>query len=323
MAIEQLIEKWQGKVCEVKIGATKEEGGTRSKVVKIGGQNTLPFLLKEGVMPNKPVISFEILDIVPDDWSQEAIKPYKDVLSDPIAWAQKCAKEYKAEILTLRLLGAHSDYGNKSPEACAKLVKDLLSKVDLPLIILGCGDNEKDNHVLSACSEAAKGERCLIGDVFQENYKTITAAVLADGHNVIAESPIDINIAKQLNILISDMGLPADRIVMNPTIGAMGYGMEYAYSIMERARLSALAGDKMVSMPFVCFVGDESWKSKEAQVSQKEMPSFGPEIERGIAWEILTATALLQSGADLLIMRHPKAIEKVQQYIDNLLNNVR
>lgn len=322
MSIEQLIEKWQGKVCEVKIGATKEEGGTRSKVVKIGGQNTLPFLLNEGLMPNKPVIAFEVLDIVPDDWAAEAIKPYKDVLSDPISWAQKCAKEYKADLLTLRLMGAHSDYGNKSPEVCAKLVRDLLDKVDLPLIILGCGDNEKDNLVLSECSQAAKGERCLIGDVFQENYKTITAAVLADGHSLITESPIDINIAKQLNILVSDMGLSADRIVMNPTIGALGYGMEYAYSIMERARLSALAGDKMLSMPFVCFVGDESWRSKEAQVSQKEMPAFGPEIERGIAWEILTATALLQSGADLLIMRHSKAIEKVREYIDKLAKSM-
>jgi acetyl-CoA decarbonylase/synthase complex subunit delta len=144
---------------------------------------------------------------------------------------------------------------------------------------------------------------------------------LADGHNIIAESPIDINIAKQLNILISDMGLPLERIVINPTIGALGYGLEYAYSIMERARLAALAGDKTVAMPFICLVGQESWRAKEAKASSAEFPAWGPQSERGVVWESVTATALIQSGADILVMRHPKAVEKVNKYIDNLMNN--
>ncbi|MFA5096922.1 MAG: acetyl-CoA decarbonylase/synthase complex subunit delta, partial [Candidatus Omnitrophota bacterium] len=198
----------------------------------------------------------------------------------------------------------------KTPEEEARLIRELLKKTGVPLVILGCGLDAKDNILLPACSEAAKGERCLIGSAVQDNYKTIVASVLADGHNIIAESPIDINIAKQLNILISDMGLPLERIVMDPTIGSMGYGLEYAYSIMERARLAALSGDKSVACPFVCFVGQEAWRAKEAKAV--DLP------EQGIAWEALTATALIQSGADLLVMRHPQAIEKVNAYIEKL-----
>jgi acetyl-CoA decarbonylase/synthase complex subunit delta len=221
-------------------------------------------------------------------------------------------------MICLKLQGAHPDFGDKKPEEEAKLISSLLKKIDVPLVILGCGDDEKDNLVLPAACEAAKGERCLVGSAVQDNYKTLTAAVLADGHNIIAESPIDINIAKQLNILISDLGLGLEKIVINPTIGALGYGLEYAYSIMERARLSALSGDRMMAMPFICLVGQEAWRAKEARANEKEFPLFGPEKERGIIWEILTATSLIQSGGDLFVMRHPQAVEEVNKYIETL-----
>jgi acetyl-CoA decarbonylase/synthase complex subunit delta len=318
MAGELMLEKWSGQVSVVTIGATKEEGGTRSKTIKVGGQATLPFLFPEGSIPYKPVIAFEIWDIAPPEWPAELIKAYADVIASPLAWAEKCVKDYKAELVCLKLQGAHPDFGNKKAEEEAQLVEQLLKKVDVPLIILGCGDDTKDNLVLPACCQAAKNERCLVGSAVQDNYKTLTAGVLADGHNIIAESPIDINIAKQLNILISDMGLVLDRIVINPTIGALGYGLEYAYSIMERARLAALAGDKTVANPFICLVGQESWRAKEAKASVKEFPAWGPEQERGIIWEAVTATALIQAGADILVMRHPEAIEKVNKYIENL-----
>lgn len=320
MAVERLLEKWPGKVCEVKIGATIAEGGSRSKVIRLGGQGTLPFLFPEGNLANRPMIAFEIWDIAPADWPAELSGFYSAEFNDPLAWAEICLKKYKAEILCLRLQGAHPDFGNKTPEEEAKLVSGLLKKTDLPLIILGSGDDEKDNLVIPACCEAAVGERCLIGSAVQDNYKTLTAAVLADGHNIIAESPIDINIAKQLNILISDLGLAVDRIVINPTIGALGYGLEYAYSIMERARLSALSGDKMMALPFICLAGQEAWRAKEARVSSREFPLWGKEKERGIIWETLTATSLIQAGADLLVMRHPEAIEKVKKYIDGLFS---
>jgi acetyl-CoA decarbonylase/synthase complex subunit delta len=318
MASELMLEKWSGKVSVVTIGATKEEGGTRSTTIKIGGQATLPFLSAEGAIPHKPVVAFEIWDIAPPEWPAELVKSYSAVFSDTLAWAEKCVKEYKAELVCLKLQGAHPDFGDKKAEEEARLVEQLLKKISVPLIILGCGDDTKDNQILPACCEAAKGQRCLVGNAVQDNYKTLTAAVLADGHNIIAESPIDINIAKQLNILISDMGLALDRIVINPTIGALGYGLEYAYSIMERARLAALAGDKTVASPFICLVAQESWRAKEAKASQKEFPAWGSEQERGIIWEAVTATALIQAGADILVMRHPKAVEKVNKYIDNL-----
>jgi len=319
--MELKLEKWSGGVSVVTIGATKEEGGSRAKTIQIGGEGTLPFLSPEGAIKNRPRIVHEIWDIAPIDWPQELSKPYEDVLADPLAWAEKSIKEYGAEGLCIRLQGAHPDFGNKSADEEAKLIGDLLKRVSVPLVILGSGDDAKDNLVLPACCEASKGERCLIGSAAQDNYKTLVASVLADDHNIIAESPIDINIAKQLNILISDMGLSFERIVINPTIGALGYGLEYAYSIMERARLAALSGDKTVASPFVCFVGQESWRAKEAKASAAEFPTWGPESERGVIWETITATALLQAGADLLIMRHPKAIEKVNKYIDNLITN--
>lgn len=314
----ELLEKWQGEVSVVTIGATKQEGGTRSQSIKVGGQKTLPFLFKEAELPNKPVIAFEVWDTAPVDWPQELVKVYGSVFNEPLAWTEKCVKDYKAQIICLRLQGAHPDSGNKTPEQEAKLIQQFLKTIDVPLIILGCGEDVKDNLVLPACCEVAKGERCLVGEAVQDNYKTQTAAVLADGHNIIAQSPIDINIAKQLNILISDMGLPFERIVINPTIGALGYGLEYAYSIMERCRLAALSGDKTVASPFICFVGQEAWRAKEAKASVSEFPSWGQETERGIIWEAITATGLIQAGADILVMRHPKAVEKINKYIEDL-----
>ena len=307
--MEKLVsQKWSGKINEVIIG--KEPS-----LVKVGGEEGLPFLFMEGKIPNIPRIAFEIQDISPVDWPQELVCCYQGVLENTLQWAKMYQDKYQAELLCLRLQGAHPDYGNKSKDAERKLVQEILKNIKVPLIILGCGDDSKDNEILPSCCEVARGQQCLIGEVSQDNYRTLTVAALADGHNIIAQSPIDINIAKQLNILVSDMGMPAERIVINPTIGALGYGLEYAYSIMERARLAALSGDKMLAMPFICFVGQEAWRAKEAKAKQDEFPQWGPEKERGIIWEATTAVALLQAGADILVMRHPKAVDYVRKYI--------
>ncbi|MCU0665959.1 MAG: acetyl-CoA decarbonylase/synthase complex subunit delta [Candidatus Omnitrophica bacterium] len=295
MTQEAMIEKWPGEVAIVRIGDT----------ISVGGEKTLPFLFKEASLPHKPVVAYEIWDVFPREWPEELLSIYGNCLKDPIAWAKKCAKEYKAQLLCLRLYAAHPDQGNIKIEQEAKLACDIIKETNLPLIILGCGDDAVDNQMLPLCSEKTKSKRCLLGCVTQDNYKTLTAAALADGHNIIAESPIDINIAKQLNILISDMGLSLDRIVINPTTGSLGYGLEYAYSIMERARLAGLSGDKTVASPFICFVGQETWKTKEAKIK-----------DQGVAWEVITATSLLQAGANILVMRHPESIAKVKSYID-------
>jgi acetyl-CoA decarbonylase/synthase complex subunit delta len=319
VAVELVKERWSNAINTVTIGASKEEGGSRTSKITLGGESTLPFLFDEGQMPNPPVIAMEILDIEPKDWPQVLKEPLKDVLSSPAEWARKCVNEYKAELLCLKLQGIHPDFGNASSEQAAQTVKSVLEATGVPLIVLGCGNDEKDNAVLPKCAEAAKGENCLFGDATEDSYKTLTAACLADGHNIIGESPIDINIAKQVNILISDMGFDTNKIVINPTIGALGYGLEYAYSIMERARLAALMGDKMLAMPFICFVGQEAWRAKEAKGLQTEHPEWGPEAERGPIWEATTATSVLLSGADILIMRHPKAVEIVRKTIERLM----
>ena len=316
MALSLLKEKWTNKINTLKIGAAKEEGGTRTSTITVGGEGTLPFLFDEGDMPNPPVIAMEVLDVAPKDWPPALSDNFKDVLSDPVKWSEKCVSKYGARIIALKLQSTHPEWGDASPEKAAKTVKSVLSAVGVPLILLGSGDQEKDNVVLAKCSEAAKGERCLIGNAVEKNYKTLTVSCLADGHNIIAESPIDINIAKQVNILIHDMGLPLDRIAIYPTTGSLGYGMEYAYSIMERARLAALAGDKMLSMPIIAFIGQEVWRVKE---SKSPDPAWGDESERGPLWEATTAVSMLHAGADILLMRHPKAIKSVQETIDELV----
>ncbi|MDP2939006.1 MAG: CO dehydrogenase/acetyl-CoA synthase subunit delta [Candidatus Omnitrophota bacterium] len=319
MAIEFLKEHWSGLIEEVQIGATKDEGGTRSHVIKIGAETTLPFLFEEGKIPHPPVVAMEVWDVAPLDWPQFLKEPFGDVLNSPSDWAKKCVDEFKADLICLKLQGSHPDFGNKTADEAAKVVKEVILAVSVPLIILGSGDDVKDNLILPKCCEVAKGERLLVGEASQESYKTLTAAVLADDHNIIAQSPIDINIAKQLNILITDMGLPASRIVINPTIGALGYGLEYAYSIMERARLAALSGDKMLAMPFIAFVGQEAWRAKEAKATIKEFPNWGKEELRGPMWENVTAAALLQAGADILVMRHPKAVAAIKNTIEELM----
>ena len=318
MALEQIKESWASAINTVTIGATKKDGGTRGSQLQIGGQNGLPFLHQESNTPCRPQAVFEIWDIEPD-WPEMLKSSYGIDLKDTLGWARLCQEKFAAKALCLRLAGAHPDYANKSASELEACVKGLLKAVDLPLIILGSGDDNKDNEILPKICEVTKGERVLFGDAVQNNYKTLVASALADGHSIIAESPIDINIAKQLNLLISDMGFPSNRIVINPTVGALGYGLEYAYSIMERARLAAFSGDNMLAMPFICFVGFEAWRAKEAKASEEELAGWGKQSERGVIWEALTAATFLQAGADILVMRHPEAVKKTQELIDALM----
>lgn len=319
MAIEEPREKWSASTVVVSIGATPAEGGTRSSTVALGGAATLPFLHFDGEIPNKPVVAMEVIDKQPSEWPDVLLAPFADVVGNPAEWAAKCVEEYGAEMICLRLESIHPDFENRSPEEAAETVKSVLNAAKVPLIIWGCDVDEKDNLVLPKCSEAAAGEKCLIGTAKQDNYKTLTASCMADGHLLITESPLDINIAKQVNILVSEMGFPLDRIVMYPTTGGLGYGIEYAYSIQERGRLAALGGDKMMSPPVICQVGEEAWRGKEAKATTEEAPQWGDADKRGPMWEAMTAIPLLQAGADLLVMRHPKAISLVKQTIEELM----
>jgi acetyl-CoA decarbonylase/synthase complex subunit delta len=320
MAVVLVKERYQSKVGEVVIGATSEQGGTRTSVVKVGGDGTLPFLHFEGKMENRPVIAMEVTDIVPA-WNSIIKDQFGDVISNPAAWAKKCVEEFKADLIYLKLIGANPEGENRSTEQCTQVVKDVLAAVGVPVIVVGCDDPEKDNEVLAAIAEAATGENLLIGLAEQDNYKSLAAAAMVHKHNLIARSPLDINICKQLNILISEMGLPLNRIVIDPMIGGLGYGIEYAYSIMERARLGSLANDKMLSMPMICTVGYEANRAKEANVSIDEYPGWGEQEDRATLWETLTATALLQTGASILCMRNPAAVKLVRENIADLMEN--
>jgi len=313
------IEKWSLDVHTVHLGAAKDAGGSRGVVFDVGGEKTLPFLLEEGALPHRPLIAAEVYDVPDPDWPEALTKELAPVIKDPAAWARFALKEAGADLICLRLQGIHPEEGKTDVRAAVALTQEILKAVDVPLVVLGCGDIQADNDILPAISEATKGERLLFGDVVQESYKIIGAACIADGHNIVAESPIDVNIAKQLNILLTDLGMPADRIVINPTIGALGYGMEYAYSIMERARHAALSGDKMLAMPFICFVGQEAWKTKEAKAGPADAPEWGEAAERGVMWEVVTAQAMLQAGAGILTMTHPRAMRIVRQAIDDLM----
>jgi len=321
MAVEILKEKYRSKVGEVVLGATKDEGGTRSHTITIGGESALPFLHFEGEIPNRPVVAMEIWDITPE-WNPCFEQYFGDVYNDPAAWAKKCVDEYGAELIQIRLKGADPDLGDASPEDCAATVKKVLEAVEVPLIVIGCGKSEKDAKIYAPIAEAAAGENLLMGVAELEDYKPVTSACMANNHNVIAQSPIDINICKQLNILISEMS-PAmtSRIVIDPTVAALGYGIEYSYSIMERARNGALQGDKMLAMPMIGNAGFEAWRVKESNISEDEQPGWGEQEERGILWEATTAMAYLQSGIDLLVMRHPEALKVIKNNIEDLMKD--
>ena len=306
-------ETYNGKVYEVEIG-------TGPRAVKIGGENTLPFLAFEGSVPNKPVIAYEIQDVPPEDWPQTLQDVYKDVSSDPVKWAKYCQDDLGAQIIALRLIGTHPDRQNRTAEEAAKTVKDVLAAIDVPLIILGSNNAEKDAQVLKSACEAAQGKNCLIGKAQEANYKTIVATAMAAGHKLVAMSDLDVNLAKQLNILITQMGFDKDKIVTDPMSSALGYGIEYTYSVMERIRSAALfQNDATMAPPMVNDVGMYVWKVKETMAPESDQPMWGPVADRGIGWEATTAMSFLMAGSDLLIMRHPKAIETVAKMIDELV----
>ncbi len=319
MSIPDVTEKWTSAVNTVVLGATAEEGGTRTSTVTIGGAATLPFLAFEGSVGQRPAIAIEIWDSGADTWPDQFRQAYGEAMASPGQWAQK-AVECGADMICLRLMGAHPDSGDHSADQCVETVKEVLSAVGVPLIIWGCGIDEKDNEILPAVSAAARGENCLIGTAREKNYRTVVAVCLADKHKLIAESPLDINIAKQVNILCSDAGFPLEDVVIFPTTAALGYGIEYVYSIQERGRLAGLSGDNLLTQPIICDVGFEAWRAKEAKAPPFACVNEETRDQWGVMWEAATAVVLLQAGAELLVLRHPQALDFANKTIDRLIS---
>ncbi len=309
--------KWTGKVREITLGATEADGGTRTKTVTVGGQTTLPFLGFEGDVGRRPAIAIEIQDKRPEDWSPVLLEAWGDVMNDPGEWA-KAAEERGADLIMLQLSLQDADGEPNTPQKARDTVRKVLGATGLPLIVLGPGQVEADNELLVPVAEEASGERVVLGLCEEKNYRTIVAAALAHDQMVVASTAMDVNLAKQLNILVSDMGLPLEQILMDPTCAGVGYGMEYGYSVMERLRLAALQGDAMCQLPMIVIVGKEAWRQKEAKVDEDVPEAWGDFAERAINWETVTAATLVESAADILVLRHPETARRTHKMIDEL-----
>ncbi len=312
-------EKWNGAVREITLGATKEQGGTRTKTVTVGGAKSLPFLHFENPMPHTPVIAIEVQDSAPRDWSEVLLKAWGDVVYDPAKWAQT-AEAHGADLILLKLNATLADGSPNTAEHAKRVTREVLNATGLPLLVFGPGQAEIDNALLVPVAEEAKGERIVLGVCEDKNYRTIVAAAMANDQIVDSRTPMDVNLAKQLVILIHDMGLPLDRIVMDPTTGALGYGIEYGYSVMERLRLAALQGDTMTQLPMLVAPGEEAWRVKETRVGADVPAAWGDWQTRALEWETLTATTLLESGADIVVLRHPVTVARVKKLIEGLMN---
>ncbi|MGZ4913987.1 MAG: CO dehydrogenase/acetyl-CoA synthase subunit delta [Halobacteriota archaeon] len=307
-------ESWTGAIKTIAFGATEDEGGTRDKKILLGGETTLPFLSFEGKV-SRPAIGMEVIDKLREDYPQMIIAEFDDAIMDPVAWAQACVDTYGADFICLKLLSTNPEEENVSAEDAAALVATMLAQVKAPLMIQGSGDYEKDARVMELCGDVAKGERCLLARAEQDSYKSIAVAATANDHAVVAFSNIDVNIAKQLNIMLTEFGVPLDRIVSDPLMAAVGFGMEYAYSAMERIKLAGLMGDKMLQSPMIADI-TTAWSAKEAyRVDAK----LGDEKERAIFWEVSTAIAALMAGANALILRHPRSVAITKKVVDELI----
>ena len=292
--------------------------GDGDKAFAVGGETAFPFYTFEGDMPNPPKFGLELWDIVPEEWADELKSVYGDVWDDPAAWAKKCV-ELGADFVQLTLAGTNPNDKNLGADHAVEVAKKVAAAVDVPLTIWGTAAPDKDAEVLSAVAEALESRRLAIGPVEEKNYKKLGGAALAYKHMVIASSPIDINLAKQLNVLLTNLGVSEENILIDPTVGGLGYGLEYCYSVIERARGAALTQqDDKLQFPMYCNLGAEVWKCKEAKLPDGEM-NLGEAKTRGILMEAVTASTLLAAGGDLMVMRHPKALELARELVKGLL----
>ena len=303
---------YSGKIREIKLGKG-------DKSVTVGGETSYPLYLFEGEMPNLPKIAMEVWDCPPDDWPEAALEPFQGVTDDPVAWAKKCIDDYGAEMIALQLISTDPNGLDRGADEAAEVVKKVADAIDVPLIVWGCSDKEKDSEVLRRVCEVCEGKNLIIGPVAEENYKRIGASAIGYHHTVISSSPIDINLAKQLNILLGNLGVPDELIMMDPTVSGIGYGIEYCYSVMERIRMAGLTQqDEKLQFPVICNIAKETWKTKEIHMANDEL-NMGDARKRGILLEAMSAIVLLLAGGDVFIMRHPEAIRLVRETMAELI----
>ena len=293
------VEAYAGVVREITIGKGK-------KSLKIGGENVLPLhFFDQGSNPNPPKFALEVLDMNPQDWPKHAVEPLQDVISDPVRWAKKC-QGFAVDAVSLYLMSTDPAVKDTPADKAAALAKQVGDAIDVPLIVYGSGDEKKDVEVLSKVAQVCDGMNLLIGPVLKENYEVVGRAILDHGHTAIAQSPLDINLLKELNVKLGKF-FPSDRIVIDPLTSALGYGMEYSFSLVERVKqIGIITRDSMTMMPIIANLGGECWKTKQAKENK----------ERGLLWEGITALSLLLAGANILVLRHPETLSLVKEIME-------
>ena len=313
MAFKMSTQKSSGKISEVTIG-------TGDKAIKLGGQNVLPFYSFDGDTGNVQKVGVEINDIYPESWIDCYKEMYKDVANDPAKWAKYVQDNTEADFVCLRLVGADPNSENKSVEECAEVAKKVADAIDLPLVVAGCGVAEKDGKVFAKVAEVLEGKNALILSAVEDNYKEVGASAgLAYGQKVGAESAVDINLAKQMNVLLTQLGVKSENIVMNVGCSAVGYGYEYVASTMDRIRLAAFnQNDKQLQIPIVTPVSFEVGHTKEAIATETDQPEWGDNEKRTISMEVSTAASVLIGGSDAVILRHPESIKTIKSFISEL-----
>jgi acetyl-CoA decarbonylase/synthase complex subunit delta len=312
MAFEIPKTNYTGKIKEIKLGKG-------DKAVVVGGESCYPFYLFEGEMPRLPRIAMEVYDSPPEEWPEAAMEPFAGVTDDPVAWAKKCINDYGAEMLCLQLVSTDPNGLDRGADEATEVVKKVVDAVDVPLIVWGTANHDKDIEVFRKISEVCHGKNLILGPVEEGDHKQLGAAAIGYQHTVVASTPIDINLAKQLNILLGNLGVPEELIVMDPTVSGIGYGLEYSYSVMERMRMAALTQqDNKLQFPVICNIAKEVWKAREVKITEKEDPKMGDAKKRGIMLEAMSAMCLLLAGADVLVMRHPEAIKLIKEALAEL-----
>ncbi len=312
MAFEIPKTVYSGKIKEITLGKG-------DKTVVVGGETSYPFYLFEGEMPHMPKIAMEVWDCSPEEWPEAALEPFAGVTDDPVAWAKKCINDYGAEMIALQLISTDPNGLDRGADEAAEVVKKVADAIDVPLIVWGTSNHDKDTEVLRKATEICQDKSLIIGPVEEGDHKRIGASALAYHHTVIASTPIDINLAKQLNILLGNLGVADELIMVDPTVSGIGYGIEYCYSVMERMRMAGLTQqDEKLQFPIICNIAKEVWKTKEAKIPTEEDPALGDAKKRGILMEAMSAMVMLLAGGDVLIMRHPEAIKLVREMIADL-----
>lgn len=296
------------------------EIGVGEKAIKIGGESILPFYTFDGDMGNTPKVGVEISDMGLEG-AVAGIVSYYEGCTTAAEMAKKAAEMEGADFVALSLEGGDPNGANKSTEELVAVAKEVADAIDLPLVVEGCKNVEKDSELLVKVAEALQGKNVLILAAKEENYKAIGAAAgLAYNQKVGAESAVDINLAKQLNVVTTQLGVKAENIVMNVGTAAAGYGYEYVVSTMDRIKAAALSqGDAMLQMPIVTPVSSETWGVKESMASEEDMPEWGPVEERGISMEVMTASADLACGSDAVILMHPQSVATISKMIKELM----